>query len=255
MARQQAFKTTFDRSTVPTITCVNNAKLDLGVDFDRLVDTLQTFLHECFVPVWGTPAKLTKASKEKAGTWTMLFLDDPDDPDENDAYGEHYLTSHGFPISRVYVIPTIKSGELVSVTACHELCEMLIDPMANLWCDGPRGAHWGYEVCDPCEEETFPVDGIEMSDFVYPAYFDLFRLEHPRLARAQYDHLDKIKRPFQILEGGYAEIKIGTKVVERFGSPAKKRRFAKEDRRYHRSEFRKFGKKAARRRKAFHRPA
>lgn len=242
------FRTTFAHQAVPTIAMINEAKFDLGVDFDALVSALQTFLDECFVPVWGAPAKLIKSTKERAGTWTMKFMDDPDEPDDGTTDGDHDLTSHGFPISRVYVIPSIKNGSPVSVTACHELCEMLIDPMANLWCDGPpgRGEHWAYEVCDPCEEVTFPVDGIAMSDFVFPSYFERFRLEHPRLARAQYDWCHKIKRPFQILEGGYAEIRRGTHTFERFVSAKKKRRFAKEDRRFHRSEFRKFGPRAAR---------
>jgi hypothetical protein len=62
---------------------------------------------------------------------------------------------------------------------------MLIDPMATLWCEGPRSTLWAYEVCDAVEEETFEIDGIAMSDFVFPAYFDLFRLKRP--GSAQYD--------------------------------------------------------------------
>jgi hypothetical protein len=243
MAKNQSFKTTFNRRTVPTIACINKAKVDLGVDFDKLIRAMQAFLDDFFVPVWGTPAKLVKATKDKPGAWTMVFLDDADDPT---ALGYHDITKDGFPLSKVFVIPTIKGDELVSATACHELAEMLIDPTANLWCDGPRGTYWGYEVCDPCEEETFLVDGIAMSDFVWPAYFDLFRLKHPRKTRAQYDQLNKITRPFQLLPGGYADIYRGGKTFERFGSAAKRRRFQKEDRRFHRSEFRKFGAKAAR---------
>ena len=111
------------------------------------------------------------------------------------------------------------------VTACHELCEMLIDPMATLWCEGPRSTLWAYEVCDAVEEETFEINGIVMSDFVFPAYFDLFRLKRP--GSAQYDYLKRVRRPFHILKGG------------KFGSRDKAKRFALEDRRWHRSQFRK----------------
>lgn len=242
MAKPQKFHTTFVRSAVPTITFINRAKIPLGVDFDKLIGALDTFLKDCFVPVWGTPAKLMKATKEKPGTWTFIFLDDPDDPT---ADGYHDLTKDGFPLSKVFVIPAQKSDGNVSVTACHELCEMLVDPIANTWVEGPRNTLWGYEVCDACEEETFEIDGIPMSDFCYPAFFEKFRLEHPRKFQTQYDYCDKIRKPFQLLKGGYAEIRHGRTSYDKFGSHAKKRRFELEDRSFHRNQFRKYGPRAA----------
>jgi hypothetical protein len=224
----------FNRNVVPTIACVNKSKIGLGVDFDELVPALQKFLDECFVPAWGAPAKLIKARKPRPGLWTMVFLDEADSPG---AQGYHDITWRGMPLAKVFVKPTLDSGDQVSVTACHELCEMLIDPMATLWCEGPRSTLWAYEVCDAVEAETFNIDGIAMSDFVFPAYFDIFRLKKPR--SAQYDYLRKVKRPFQILKGGYSDIRHNGRVVEKFGSREKARRFADEDRRWHRSQFRK----------------
>jgi hypothetical protein len=224
----------FNRSVVPTIACVNRSKIGLGVSFDELIPALQKFLDECFVPVWGAPAKLIKARKPRVGLWTMIFLDDPDAPD---AEGYHDITWRGTPLTKVFIKPTVDAGDQVSVTACHELCEMLIDPMATLWCEGPRSTLWAYEVCDPVEEETFNIDGVAMSDFVFPAYFDTFRLKKPH--SAQYDYLNKVKRPFHILKDGYAEIRHNRRTVEKFGSRDKAKRFANEDRRWHRSQFRK----------------
>ena len=224
----------FNRNVVPTIACVNKAKTPLGVDFDRLIPALQKFLDECFAPVWGTPAKLIKARATKPGIWNMVFLDDADSPG---AEGYHDITWKGMPLAKVFVKPTLDDKDLVSVTACHELCEMLVDPMATLWCEGPRSTLWAYEVCDAVEEKTFDVDGIAMSDFVFPAYFDTFRSKRPR--SAQFDYLKMVKRPFQILKGGYSDIRHDRKTVENFGSRDKAKRFAAEDRRYHRSQFRK----------------
>jgi hypothetical protein len=228
------FRTDFNRSVIPTIACINKSEIGLGVDFDALIAALQKFLDECFVPVWGTPAKLIKARKPRPGCWTMVFLDDPD---LADAEGYHDITKLGMPLAKVFVKPTMAAKDLVSVTACHELCEMLIDPIATLWCEGPRSTLWAYEVCDAVEEETFNIDGIAMSDFVFPAYFDVFRLKKPR--SAQYDYLNKLKRPFQILKGGYSDVRHNRRTVEKFGSRAKAKRFAMEDRRFHRSQFRK----------------
>jgi hypothetical protein len=144
------------------------------VKFDDLIPALQKFLDRCFVPVWGTPAKLVRSRETRPKHWNMIFLDDADSPG---AEGYHDITWRSRPLAKVFVKPTLAAKDLVSVTAYHELCEMLIDPMATLWCEGPRSTLWAYEVCDAVEEETFEIDGIAMSDFIFPAYFDLFSLK------------------------------------------------------------------------------
>jgi len=82
---------------------------------------------------------------------------------------------------------------------------------------------------------TFLVDGLQMSNFVYPAWFEPFK--HPR--GTKYDHLGLLKAPFTMTKGGYVIVKRRGKVKERYGSKAKAKRFALEDRRGHRGEYRK----------------
>jgi len=53
------------------------------------------------------------------------------------------------------------------------------------------------------------------------------------------DQLKKVKRPFQILGGGYQIVFKNGKWSQVFGSLTKEKRFAREDRRGHRSEIRK----------------
>jgi len=232
MARTPMIRKVFSRKAVPTIACINKAKMDIGVDFDRLVRTLQTFVDDCFAPVWGTPAKLVKATKPRHGDWTMVFLDRPDAPG---AEGYHDITHHGLPLGKVFIQPTLDNDDKVSTTACHELCETLVDPGINMWAIGTRGLVWAYEVCDAVEEEEFVLDGVYMSDFVFPAYFEAFR--KPR--STQFDYLKRVTRPFQLLTGGYGEIRHTRRdKTVNFGSKSKARRFSREDRRYHRTEYR-----------------
>ena len=113
---------------------------------------------------------------------------------------------------------------------------MLVDPSAALWTDGPRRTVWAYEVCDVVEDDKIDFNGIQMSDFVYPAYFDMFRLKKGAKP-AQYDYLKKVKRPFQILDGGYSDVHEKGEVKTKWGSAKKKKHFLQEDRRYHRSQF------------------
>lgn len=221
----------FNQGAVPTIACINNATVELGVDFDKLIVALQKFLNQCFVPIWGTPAKLVKATKPLSGAWTIVFLDDAD---AEQALGYHDLTKDGLPLSKVFVKTTINAGDKVSVTACHELAEMMVDPAINLWVDGPNGTNYAYEMCDAVEEEEFPIDEIAMSDFVYPAYFEAFRTPNS----VQFDYLKKVSKPFQILKGGYSLVRNGGKVKQVFGSKAKEKRFSKEDRKEHRTQYR-----------------
>jgi hypothetical protein len=216
----------------PTIVCVNEATEDLGVDFDRLIAALQKYLDKHFVPVWGTPARLVKGKKPRRGTWTLMFLDHQDSAKAKREgwVGLHHL--EGDPFAKVFVKSVLDSDEKVSVAASHELAEMLVDPGINLWCIGPKGLLYAYEVCDAVEEVEFLVDRIPMCNFVYPSYFDMSRKRKP----GPLDHKRKLKRPFQLLPKGYATVLENGKKVEICGSPKKQERFANERREGHRSE-------------------
>jgi hypothetical protein len=168
----------------------------------------------------------------KPTDWQLVYFDNAD---QAGALGYHDLTEKGQPISKIFVKTTIDDNELVSVTACHELFEMVIGPVANLWTQAADGTEYAYEMCDPVEEDTFTVNGIQMSDFLHPAWFEPFK--HP--AGTRYDHLGLLKAPFTMRKGGYVIKMKNGKVSQSFGSKAKRKRFAKEDRRGHRSEYRK----------------
>jgi hypothetical protein len=223
----------FNQGEVPTIACFDKSTVGLGVDLDALIAAMQTYVDKFVAPVWGTPAKLIRTTGFKKGAWAMVFLDDADQPD---ALAYHDLTPDGLPESKVFVKTTLADHQLVSVSASHELVEMLVDPATNLMTTGPSPKlMYAYESADPVEELTFNVDGIEMSDFVYPAYFETFH----KPGSVRFDQLNKVTRPFQILSGGYQIIFKNGKWKQVFGSEAKKKRFAREDRRGHRSEQRK----------------
>ena len=128
---------------------------------------------------------------------------------------------------------------LVAIEVPHgPVVEMLVDPAINMMTTGPDAkTMYAYESADPVEALSFDVKGIAMSDFVYPAYFEVFR----KARSAQFDHLNKVKKPFQILSGGYQIIFKSGKWTQVFGSVSKEKSFAREDRRGHRSKTR--GKK------------
>jgi hypothetical protein len=215
---------------VPTIVCVNKATIALGVDFDALIAAMQVFVDRHVAPIWGTPAKLVKSTHLLPGHWAMVFLDHAD---HAHSLAIHDLTPDGMPLARVFVKTTLKHKQRVSVSASHELVEMLVDPSINLVTMHPRSKLvYGYESADPVEELTFPVNRIPMTNFVYPTYFESFH----KPGSVQFDHLNALTKPFQIHAGGYQGVYKEGKWVALFGTPAKKKRFSREDRRGHRSE-------------------
>jgi hypothetical protein len=60
--------------------------------------------------------------------WQFIYFDDADTAG---ALGYHDLTHKGQAISKIFVKTTLAAKELVSVTACHELFEMVIDPLCK----------------------------------------------------------------------------------------------------------------------------
>ena len=222
----------FDQGQIPTIAFINKAKTPLGVNFIKLIDALQRYADYDIFPVWGTGCKLKISKTIPKKAWAIIFLDDAD---EAGALAYHDLTPNGFPLSKVFVKTTIEDEGLVSVSASHELVEMLVDPAINMMCLGPNEKDfYCYETADPVEETTYKIDGIEMSNFVYPSYFEGFR----KPKSTKFDHMGLVKQPFQLLKGGYQIICTNGKWRNVFGSAEKMVRFEKEDRRGHRSESR-----------------
>ena len=101
----------------------------------------------------------------------------------------------------------------VSSVLSHEVLEMFIDPNCNLWANDGHGKAYSFEVCDPVEAPTYVVNGVSVSNFVTPAWFD--PLSNP--ATAQYDKLGKLKAPFSILKGGYVVYEAAGAAQQQYG--------------------------------------
>src|SRR5258708_33382409 len=125
----------FNQGVIPTIACFSKATVALGVDFDALIAAMQNYINNFIVPVWGTPATLVATTDFQPGAWAIVFLDNADQPG---ALAYHDLTPDGLPESKVFGKTTLDNGDQVSVSASHELVEMLVDPAINIMTTCPH---------------------------------------------------------------------------------------------------------------------
>src|SRR5262249_42761341 len=107
----------------------------------------------------------------------------------------------GQPLGKVFARTTIGEGGKWTVTFAHELLEMLADPNINLCAfDEENRRLYAYEVCDAVEADQlgYDIDGITVSDFVLPAWFEPTHVTGQTLA-----FKSRVTAPFQLLSGGY----------------------------------------------------
>lgn len=187
------------------ISVINESTVLADTDVAPVVAALQKQVTNDFRPIWGVDAELTivpKGTQPASGSWWLVLLDDSD---QANALGYHDLTTEGLPIGKVFAASDLKAGTSWTVTASHELLEMLGDPNINLTVfvqnNNTAGVLYAYEVCDACEDDSlgYQIDNILLSDFVYPSWFESFRAE----GSTQFDRMNKIQNPFQLLVNGY----------------------------------------------------
>jgi hypothetical protein len=158
-----------------------------------------------FSPIWGVSATVSAfpgAAHVPPGVWPIFIVDNLP-PTE----GGVHLTKHHQPYALV------EAGPSWSLSASHECLEMLADPSGSrLYASGAIAVAGGQivdaagkfeylvEVCDPSEDDPFAymVDGIVVSDFYTPHFFD------PKVSvGVRYSFTGALTRPRQVLKGGY----------------------------------------------------
>lgn len=138
------------------------------------------------------------------GVWPIFIVDDVG---QDGAAGLH-LTDHQQPYALV------EAGPTWSLTASHECLEMLVDPSGNrlVPSSGITAAggkvqdvttekfEYLVEVADPSEDpvNAYMIDEVLVSDFYTPHFFD--PVVSPGV---RYSFSGRIKRPREILPGGY----------------------------------------------------
>jgi len=168
-------------------------------DVSRVAAALQRQATRDFNPVWGVRATVDafpRLDDVPLGYWPMIVATDINTPG---AAGVHE-DRNGQPFA------LIEMSDSWSLTASHEMLEMLADPFGKRVIPGKspkRGqgrVEFLVEVCDPCEASQFAytVNGILVSDFYTPHFFDPVQTDSTR-----YSFTGALTKPRQVLRGGY----------------------------------------------------
>jgi hypothetical protein len=114
------------------VSVINASTVLTDSDVQAVVPALQTQVHRDFAPAWGVDADLTfvgSGATPPSGTWWLSILDNSD---QAGALGYHDLTPDGLPLGKVFAGSDLQLGFKWTVTASHELLEMLGDPDIDL---------------------------------------------------------------------------------------------------------------------------
>jgi hypothetical protein len=173
-----------------------------------------------FAPVWHVRATVGYWPSAPAGnpdttrtnTWQIVIEKDLDQPG---ALGYH-TDELNQPVS--YVEYTSDW----SVTVSHECLEMLADPFGNRLHAArlPQGledyekfglahvssrVHYLLEVGDPCEATSYEVGGVDLSDFLLPAWYRTSKLN----VGGAYSRAGGCSEPREVADGGYVSFSNG----------------------------------------------
>lgn len=145
-------------------------------------------------PIWGIcpGIEFLPGGKGPSANASPVWL--ADTIDVPDALGYHDEDENGVPYIRVANI----AGYKWTATCSHEALELKGDSSANIWALGPNGSMVAYELCDPVEGDSYDIDGVAVSNFVLPSWFD------PQAAKgSRFDFMGKLTAPFTMSAGGY----------------------------------------------------
>jgi hypothetical protein len=192
----------------PTIAIMNFSTVLSDSEVQTAIAALQVQIDRDFRPLWGLPANLLFVSNIKRppiNAWVVQVLDSSD---VTGALGYHDMTNAGLPVGKVFAKDDKKYGLSWTITLSHEVLEMLGDPYTDTTVfvqdTNTTGLLFAYELCDAVEDDSlgYPINGVMMSDFVTPAYFEAGRLPNS----TKFDFRASLTAPLTLTKGGYMSV-------------------------------------------------
>jgi len=159
-----------------TICLINQSSVVTEEALQNFAAAQQVQLRGDVASVYGLAARanvtvVPDTSHVKKGNWVVFIRDDSDQPG---ALGYHDVDPKLNPIGYVFARTDLKYGLNWTVTASHEILEIVGDQ----WCGyeyqwGNTATFGTFELCDPVEADALAYQhgGIWLSDFVTDDWF------------------------------------------------------------------------------------
>jgi hypothetical protein len=187
-------------------------------EVERVVAALQMQVHRDLAATWGIDAELTLVRGGEKPPEKCWWLNLQDDIKEEGVLGYHGVNAEGLPMAHVGVRSSTQAGMPWSLAASHTLVQLLANPKGTLAVvEGDRVIP--QEICRPCygEQYAYRINGVLVSDFVLPAWFEDFR----KPGSTRFDWAGHVNKPFQVLPGAYLFYFDGARSRQYFASSEK----------------------------------
>jgi hypothetical protein len=221
----------------PTIVISNRSRVE-DAEARRVVAAIQKQVDRDFFPSWGWRARLVfrgkSSTKPVPRSAMQLILKNA----SNDGYAGYHVID-GVPKADVFTHDRHRKRLTDwQPTLSHEVLEMIADPGVNLYARGyvkwgghRRVAFVAYEVSDPVQETLYEIDGVQVSDFVTPEWFEPGR----KPGSLKFSFKESVTAPFELADGGYIDAYVDDELVTVWGNPEKpkERRYRKQVRDQH----------------------
>jgi hypothetical protein len=202
------------------ISVINKSTIITEKDVLTAMAALQVQVSEHLAPKWRVDAKLAFVGQNQAppdGNWQLVFCDDTDQ--KRDA-GYHGIDT-GIPTGKVFVRTAQENGQNWTITASHEVLEMLVNPYAVFAAyvpfDGSTGSFYQLEICDPVSPDEFgyKINDVSVSDFVFPEWFSPFLAQpDPEKPSKQVNYCKRLDGPVPKIVKGTTVSAFGWKDVQ-----------------------------------------
>lgn len=169
---------------------------------DRICAALNRQQQEHYAKLWQAapiPISVADSRAEVPADNETVVLALFDDTPSPGILGYHDVTPEGLPYLDVFTNTIFRYGgtlmdgsSALSVTMSHEVLEAAVDPYCNLWAEDAQGIEHAFELGDATEGDSYDVDGVAMSNFIGPRWFD------PKGgSRGPFDFMGLCSKPFE----------------------------------------------------------
>lgn len=174
---------------------------------EQIASSIMIQVNRDFAAYWGiaqggvTVRVASSASDVQPSESVVLLQALLTDAPNDIAYHDKTSSGAAAIVVGVGLCQTLTSaGNSLSCAISHEILESEGDRPCNRWVDDGNGKERALEVCDPVEGDTYEINGVSVSNFVTPNYFD------PG-APAAYDQMQTLSAPFQV-KNGYQVLRL-----------------------------------------------